>query len=451
MSTITILNVAIGLVFTWFVLSLAAMYGQEWISSKFKWRSGMLESSIRNMLSDGALADQLYNHPLIRSLFTGEGNVDKPAYIPSSQFAQALMDIVSTAGMEASLIQEQIYKLYGKINVLGKRKRGYALKRLNLIQELNRKALNSDAEEEVVDDTLKTIYSEISKLKNDYPKLKPAVDTALETIRKQKKDVQAAILGVQNQGRAYSKGSTSDRIHIGLSALGVTHPDLRQSLNFLLREEESTKYGGDMVSQIQKNIEDWFNNCMDRLSGWYKRRTQAVLSVIGIVLALISNTDSISLVNQLWHDSVVRNNLAVQAEAYNNQNLSAQDSGSIGQVLSSQGQLLAETLPIGWIGTPFSINQDGVAEGISSPEYTCTPTPKGGSDIFGFPIAGECYPLINTPQKSDMTGWLIKMLGLIVTALAVAQGAPFWFDMLKKIINVRSSGLIPGTKIKVAG
>ena len=42
-------------------------------------------------------------------------------------------------------------------------------------------------------------------------------------------------------------------------------------------------------------------------------------------------------------------------------------------------------------------------------------------------------------------GLLAKLLILILAALAVSQGAPFWFDLLSKLANVRSFGAVPAT------
>jgi hypothetical protein len=47
-------------------------------------------------------------------------------------------------------------------------------------------------------------------------------------------------------------------------------------------------------------------------------------------------------------------------------------------------------------------------------------------------------------QGMTPSDWVIKVLGWIVTALAVSLGAPFWFDLLKKLVNIRSSGNQPG-------
>jgi hypothetical protein len=52
---------------------------------------------------------------------------------------------------------------------------------------------------------------------------------------------------------------------------------------------------------------------------------------------------------------------------------------------------------------------------------------------------------------SDMTGWLIKLLGFIITGAAGSQGSSFWFDILKKIMNVRLSGLKPVETSQMVG
>jgi hypothetical protein len=38
--------------------------------------------------------------------------------------------------------------------------------------------------------------------------------------------------------------------------------------------------------------------------------------------------------------------------------------------------------------------------------------------------------------------WLLKAMGWTVTALSITLGAPFWFDLLKRLVNIRGSGKI---------
>ena len=86
-----ILEVAIGLVFAWLVLSIATMQMQEWISSWFRWRAQSLEKSIHRMFQNEKLVEQFYKHSMIASL-SQPGH--KPSYIPSDRFAETLFDIL---------------------------------------------------------------------------------------------------------------------------------------------------------------------------------------------------------------------------------------------------------------------------------------------------------------------------------------------------------------------
>jgi len=74
---------------------------------------------------------------------------------------------------------------------------------------------------------------------------------------------------------------------------------------------------------------------------------------------------------------------------------------------------------------------------------TCKLFPLQENEIYGILISGECYPIINSPQVTDLTGWLIKLAGILISGVAASPGASFWFDLLKKIINVRLSGVNP--------
>ena len=92
-----IIEVAIGLIFSWLVLSIATMQLQEWISGLFGWRAQLLEDSITRMLHDKKLVEDFYSHPVIASLSRDN---KKPSYIPSDRFSQSLFDVLFTAPVQ---------------------------------------------------------------------------------------------------------------------------------------------------------------------------------------------------------------------------------------------------------------------------------------------------------------------------------------------------------------
>src|SRR6185436_104653 len=119
----TILDVAIGMIFIYLLLSLLCSAANEMIEHVLKNRARDLERGIRELLEsragsaspDSAAPDsaapnsatltveKFYNHPLISSLYEGTYaesyraglRTKLPSYIPARNFALALMDLVA--------------------------------------------------------------------------------------------------------------------------------------------------------------------------------------------------------------------------------------------------------------------------------------------------------------------------------------------------------------------
>ena len=449
MSLTIILNVFLGLIFTWFLLSLAAMNIQEWLASHSNWRSQMLKKTIGNMLSDVVLVDQFYNHPSIRSLYTGTNNTHEPSYIPASQFSQVMIDMLSTSGTEASLIQEKLYELYSKTERLSRKKRLLARERLGAMLGMTRKALIAETGEDAVNEILKIVKSELLSLGQDIPPLQKNIEDSLNNVIIQKQQIDAALVKMSYQGDP-SKNSVVNQIRAGVMAMSITHPQLKQTLYPMLYSmPQSVVQIGSELELIKGNIEEWFKNNMDRLTGWYKRRTMITTFLIAILIAIIANVDSINLTTRLWREPDLRVAILNNLEA-----LIAQDTSSTssdGTALSLQQQFTDISLPIGWIGSSVSINNTQTVSVPQTLSELCTLFPKSDNAVYGLLVSGRCYRFINAPDMSDLTGWLIKLLGFLITAVAGSQGSSFWFDILKKIINVRLAGLKPADASQMVG
>jgi len=101
-----------------------------------------------------------------------------------------------------------------------------------------------------------------------------------------------------------------------------------------------------------------------------------------------------------------------------------------------QGDILEQVnqlgIPVGWTTvSPADGQQCGWMPG--QPEYPAIWTND------------SCQILLNLPRMDDGWGWLQKFFGLLISGIAAAQGAPFWFQMLNKVFNFRSSGRVPKT------
>ncbi len=180
---------------------------------------------------------------------------------------------------------------------------------------------------------------------------------------------------------------------------GIQDEDLRNVLKQLMRESE------DHLDTFKGNVQGWYNNIMDRASGWYKKSTQKILVGVGLVIAVVFNADTIALYQHLESSPESVEKLVALAE-----NFVEEKDGISLQQQDREFQEAYDNLK-GVINT--EINQ-----------------------IQSYGIGWKNANLTSLNQS----GWAIKILGWLVTALSISLGAPFWFDLLRKIVNIRSAG-----------
>ena len=179
--------------------------------------------------------------------------------------------------------------------------------------------------------------------------------------------------------------------------------DLRNVLNQLLQESEGK------IDQFKANVENWYNNIMDRASGWYKRYTQRILVLVGFLIAITFNADTIAIYGRLEKDPEALQQIVDMAYTFAGNN---------------EQPAIIDRDP------DFELALKNVQELINQ-ELASVKTPLG---------LGWTNVKLSEISPTD---WLIKILGWTVTALSVSLGAPFWFDLLRSFVNLRSSGNKP--------
>jgi hypothetical protein len=303
-----VLDVAIGLVFVYLVLSLICSAACELIESVLKGRASYLKQGMQEMLDDSAgdgLVREIYNHPLVSSLFRGDYKAGQtknlPSYIPPANFSLALMDIIGLSGPRAGATSS--------------------------------------------------------------PSTLP--------------------VGVPVSPEGFRNAIIAN--------LG-SNPHVSQAL---LALADSAGYN---PAVFQKKIEAWYNGSMDRVSGWFKRRSHFVVLTTGLLLSLAINADTISITNSLATDKSLRASLISAATEAAKTPPSAASATSDNFQADVQ-QIRSAGLPLGWN--------------------------TSATDLRRVPQTG--------PE------WLFKILGLALTGLAISLGAPFWFDVLNRFMVVRST------------
>ncbi len=150
------------------------------------------------------------------------------------------------------------------------------------------------------------------------------------------------------------------------------------------------------LARTRAGIETWYRTAMDRVSGRFKRYSQMVVLGLGVALSLAINADTISVVNSLSTGKALRSSLIAAATEASKNPPAAGGSPDFQADLQS---IRDAGLPLGWRNS-------------TADPHTIPDNPKA---------------------------WLFKALGIVLTALAISLGAPFWFDTLNRIIVVRSA------------
>jgi hypothetical protein len=171
---------------------------------------------------------------------------------------------------------------------------------------------------------------------------------------------------------------------------------------------------GDVVA-FQRNLEQWYNDAMDRVSGWYKRYTQRALIVIGLLLAIALNVSSVRVARTLWLDRDARQAMVDAAGNYAKNNPTATSSESA----AGAGRL---------------------KEQLQSDVDTFNEVTTSSLLPLGWKRSWHSYESYFEAAPKDATFSALTLLaGWIVTALAISFGAPFWFDTLNRFMVVRST------------
>lgn len=315
----SIIEVAIGLIFVYLLLSLMCSAANELLESFLKNRATDLEKGIRELFNQPDLLRTFYNHPLIKGLFRGsykqsDGKpvrwvdylrpTNLPSYIPARNFAYATIDL--------------------------------------LLHPPEAKAASSDSGTAVAVNA-------------------PALPVSMGAVR-------AAL--DRNQSRN----------------------EVGRALRTLVEQS------GDDVNALRENVEDWFNGSMDRVSGTYKRRTQHIIFLLGLVLTVLLNVNTVTIARRLSTDATLRSIVVAQAEG-----LASRPDAQKPDFEKNRNDLQGLGLPLGW--------QTGI-------------------------------DFINPFMNENFDSWdhlLLPIIGWLLTAAAISLGAPFWFDLLNKFMVIRAT------------
>lgn len=484
-----ILDIVIGLVFIYLILSLLTSEIQEIIATLLQWRAEHLKKSIEVLLSGNSETDKqvakefatkLYSHPLIRTLnqeargpiatfFRGFGqrlgdlyrqiaqtrNIfgrqrSGPSYIPGETFATTLL-----GNLDFELLSQKLGEF---------RLRKFSEERLKLpIRDILNALKTSKANELLLDPELEYLENKLDQIVEDFVNRQASLVATIDRITEQVNDfivnVEATLPKNDHRTETFVKrllnlksnvfGSESDRevllrklqptiaevvavldkssqtyqeVVAALHQSGLVPQEvlakfesnnlpleLKESLMLLAQRAQIKAQSAEQgFNQLQKEVEVWFDRSMDRASGVYRRNAKGIAILLGFLVASATNADTLHIVSRLSKDTALRSVITETANqvAPTSAETVNQDVTTVRNAVNSALNELP--LPIGWGEVNVAQQRE---EGVA----------------WRIPLLSR-FSILHR-----IVGWLIS-------GVALSMGSSFWFDLLSKVVRVRNSG-----------
>jgi hypothetical protein len=380
-----VLDTAIGLFFVFLLVSMLVTIANELVAAALMSRAKWLRRGIEKLLGPD-WAQKVYAHPLIDSSGARPGWIHPggPSYIPSRAFVNVLFDVVRQEATPVQAARDRIQALLDATPPDA--------------DPAQFKAARDQLAAEIGQTGAIYLAAELNRLLVQMPASTPVGDakTALQR---------------------FADAMRTHGLRDALASIPVE--SVRKTLLVLLDDAE-----GDF-DRFKENVETWFNNAMDRVGGWYKRRSQWVILGLGIVAAVCMNVDSLQIVRFLEANKGARDALVAQANGYARSAAASEAAPAKSpdqlpaQYEAIQSRLLQLGLPMGWVKPAQATRADYDNRGV----------------------------LPASLDEGERILWF-HLLGWLITALAATLGAPFWFDMLNKVIAIRGVGKSPEERPK---
>ena len=202
------------------------------------------------------------------------------------------------------------------------------------------------------------------------------------------------------------------------------------------------------VETFRVKAEAWFDSMMDRAAGWYSKRLKKITAVVSFVLVVAVNADTIHIVEVLAMDDAARDDLVQMATSFkekveeqglfNRSIESYQINGSGASLNDSTKQVAA-----GLQGRDLTTNEEQYLKRVKEHTQQLDSIARMANAIQNVTGMGWNQESVDCSCEEGWSWFMclvIRFFGWVLTTIAITLGAPFWFDLLKKLINIRGSG-----------
>lgn len=402
-----VIEVLIGIIFIYSLFSILVTQINTFISNALQMRSHHLYEGLTDLLNDPVLRAKLIVHPLVRFSKNRQflpGTIDEQTavkvlndglenikYIDSDNFVTALLDVINAD--DPAVMNKLFNRMQSILEAMPE----------STDRQMVRTAMNSLIMSGTGVEALRGVISRV-----DETAYRHALNDALEDLEEDMSQY-----GLPLEGNL--------RLLAGLQT--IEDPYMRATLETLL-------LGSHTLDTAKERIKKWFDARMEQASEAFTYKMERYSLIVGLIIALLINVDTLYITQTLWNDPALRQTIAIAAENTNLDQLqatvdeaatSAEDDTTSFEELSANLAALNTTadriatlrLPMGWSLEDLSDDTDASLR--DDRRY-----------LWNF-----------LPQNNDQWAYLIflKILGIGATTVAIAQGAPFWFNLLRRVSN----------------
>ena len=448
----SILEVAIGMIFIFALLAILVTQINSLVSNIFNLRGKDLKNGLQSLITDNQIQAKLLAHPIIKMVDVTvppdaqmtkdmvktikDKEAERVTYITPSAFVEALLNILILDSDN-----EMFVPLQNAINSLPSSAEKSQLR--EMLQSLR---------EEFTEGAVRKMHMTVYQLENITPEQRQLLYDGIRAVE-------------SNIGQIRFNNEQLIPLMNGIRR--VKDPRFRAAL-------ESVVATAKDVGEARQKLESWFNDGMNRVSQWYKERMQFISIIVAAILCFLLNVDALQLGRTLWEDPLLRAQIVQQATTFDQSRfipaptptpdaniaptpeptpapegetttsrevtIIDPNTGEVMVIPAEQSYLAEDTLtaivqaqqqaqeslqvlldlqlPLGWewqIVTD-SMVRTSLQAGLSDPRTN----PR---NLWNF-----------TQINGNWFGLLIqKIVGILASTIAAAQGAPFWFDLLNRL------------------
>ncbi len=401
-----ILEVMIGMVFVYSLLSILVTQINTIITNILNLRARHLRHGLNQLLSDPVVRARIMGHPLI-------GLIQTPI-LPNQKLDKAQAETLTKSKLNrVTQIAPQTF-----VNVL-----------INTIK--------APDDQDLFAALLQVVDSMPSGGERRH--LRALIKRLRET-GSGLEDLRAAIAQLDNEIYIETLNAALDQIEEEISDSGIAPAGLVsiaagiRSLNdpYLRTALEAALASSKTLEEAKARLESWFNDGMARATESFTRNMQFISLAVGLMIALFVNVDSIQIVRTLWNDPFVRQSVAEIAAntdltallpaAPVSEGATAESEASLNEEQLQNIQVAAEQIR----QTLTEINDLRLPLGWYYDAAGTAPELRDHRNLWN-------YFYLPNPYLGEL--WIAKILGLVATMVAIAQGAPFWFNILNRLMR----------------